>query len=249
MGAAAVVGGMVVAAGVGAYAASASADAQENAAQQAASASMLSANYASDLQNQQYQQTRKDLAPWRNAGTSAINQLSAGTQNGGVFMRPFTMADYQADPGYAFRLSEGIKALNNQASARGNLLSGSQLKAAQRYGQDYASNEYQNAFNRYNQNQANQFNRLSSVAGLGQSANAQTQQAGQNYANNASNIAMTNGANQANSALMVGQARASAYEGYGKAASGFANALGSYYGSNSYSSPMVDTSSGSWSWT
>ena len=64
----------------------------------------------------------------------------------------FTMESFQQDPGYAFRLSEGLKALDRTAAARGGLISGSAMKGAMRYGQDMASQEYQNAFNRYNQN-------------------------------------------------------------------------------------------------
>ncbi len=64
----------------------------------------------------------------------------------------FTMESFQQDPGYAFRMSEGLKALDRTAAARGGLISGSAMKGAMRYGQDMASQEYQNAFNRYNQN-------------------------------------------------------------------------------------------------
>lgn len=60
----------------------------------------------------------------------------------------FGANDFQADPGYAFRLSEGQRGLDRQAAARGGLISGSALKAASRYGQDMASQEYGNAFNR-----------------------------------------------------------------------------------------------------
>jgi hypothetical protein len=56
--------------------------------------------------------------------------------------------DLQADPGYQFRLSEGLKALDRQAAARGGLISGSALKASQRYGQDMASQEYGQAYAR-----------------------------------------------------------------------------------------------------
>lgn len=56
--------------------------------------------------------------------------------------------NFEADPGYQWRMDEGQRALERTAAARGNLLSGSQLKAATRYGQDYASNEYDRAYNR-----------------------------------------------------------------------------------------------------
>jgi hypothetical protein len=54
----------------------------------------------------------------------------------------------ESDPGYQFRLSEGLKALDRQAAARGGLISGSALKASQRYGQDMASQEYGAAYGR-----------------------------------------------------------------------------------------------------
>ena len=64
----------------------------------------------------------------------------------------FDMSKFQQDPGYAFRMSEGLKALDRTAAARGDLISGGAMKGAMRYGQDMASQEYQNAFNRYGQN-------------------------------------------------------------------------------------------------
>jgi hypothetical protein len=52
------------------------------------------------------------------------------------------------DPGYQFRLEQGMKALNAQSAAKGGLMSGGALKAAQRYGQGLASQEYGAAYNR-----------------------------------------------------------------------------------------------------
>jgi hypothetical protein len=86
------------------------------------------------------------------------------------------MNNFQGDPGYQFRMQEGLKALQGSAAARGSLNSGATLKAISRYGQDYASNEYANAYGR-------EFNRLSTIANLGQNSAAQTGAANQNYAN------------------------------------------------------------------
>lgn len=155
---------------------------------------------------------------------SRIDEIMQGLQgynpnasDQGSLMRSFSMEDYQADPGYGFRLSEGLKAIQNSAAARGGLLSGAALKGISRYGQDLASNEYQNAYNRYQANQANQYNRLANIAGLGQTANAALQQAGQNYASGAGNIAMQNAGNVGTGQLLAGQSRASAYGGLGSA--------------------------------
>jgi hypothetical protein len=60
----------------------------------------------------------------------------------------FTAENFQADPGYGFRLSEGLKALERSAAARGGLLSGGTGKALTRFGQDMASQEFQNAYGR-----------------------------------------------------------------------------------------------------
>jgi hypothetical protein len=93
------------------------------------------------------------------------------------------MDKFQADPGYAFRLSEGQKALDRSAAARGGLISGGALKAAQRFGQDMGSQEYTNAFNRYQTERQARLNPLQSLAGVGQTSVNQLGTAGQNYAN------------------------------------------------------------------
>lgn len=133
----------------------------------------------------------------------------------GKYARDFGMQDYQADPGYAFRLAEGQKAIERSAAARGGLQSGSALKAAARFGQDLGSQEYQNAFNRYQVNRANQLNPLQSLMGAGQSAaNTLTSAAGQQGQNQASNI------------YNAGQARASGYVGSANALSGALQGIG-----------------------
>jgi hypothetical protein len=134
----------------------------------------------------------------------------------GKYARDFGMQDYQADPGYAFRLSEGQKAIERSAAARGGLQSGSALKAAARFGQDLGSQEYQNAFNRYQVNRANQLNPLQSLMGAGQSAaNTLTSAAGQQGQNQASNI------------YNAGNARASGYIGSANALAGALQGIGS----------------------
>jgi hypothetical protein len=136
------------------------------------------------------------------------------------------MADYQADPGYAFRMAEGMKALERSAAARGGALSGGALKGIERYGQGLASEEYGRAFERYNTNQANVFNRLASLAGVGQTANAATGQAGSNYANAVTGISQNDATNQGNAILAAGNARASGYQGVGNALAGGASNWG-----------------------
>lgn len=168
----------------------------------AAKTQASAADRAAELQNEQFQQTRQDQMPWMEAGKTALNKLIPLATD----YQKFGAAQFQADPGYAFRLSEGQKALDRSAAARGGLISGSALKAAQRYGQDMGSQEYMNAFNRYQTERAAQLNPLQSLAGVGQTT---AQNLGTMGAANAANVGnlMTSGA-AARAAGNVGMANA-----------------------------------------
>jgi hypothetical protein len=170
------------------------------------------AQQAADVQRSQFEQTREDQAPYRTAGYNALAEMQRTAGNvPGAFK--FGAGDYQADPGYGFRLSEGQKALDRQAAARGGLISGGALRAAQRYGQEMGSQEFGNAYNRaltgYNTDVAREnqlYNRQAALAGIGQTSTNLVGQAGQNYANAAGNL-ITGGA-AANAAGQVGMANA-----------------------------------------
>jgi hypothetical protein len=110
------------------------------------------------------------------------------------------------DPGYQFRLKEGMKGLESSAAARGNLLSGGTLKGIQRYGQDMASQEYTNAFNRYQAERAGTLNPFQSLAGQGQTAANTIGNMGMNYANQVGENYM--GAGNARASGYIGQANA-----------------------------------------
>ena len=186
-----------------------------NAAKQAAKTQASAANNVVSESGREYDQTREDNAPWRAAGQTALGQLSDLTQTGGDLNRNFTMNDFMNnDAGYDFRMQQGQQAIERSAAARGGVLGGGTLKALANYGQDYASNEYQNAFSRWNTQNNQQFNRLAGIAGVGQTANQMDQQAGQNSlavssnaqmgAANASAAAGIAGANQISNAMNTG---------------------------------------------
>jgi len=165
----------------------------------------------------------------------------------GKYARDFSMADYQADPGYAFRLKEGLKALDAQAAARGGMISGAALKAAGRYGQDYASNEYANAFNRYQTNRANQLQPLQSLMGVGQTATNATSNAAGTYGAAAGSNALAAG--NALASGQVGSANAwnSAFGGAAKAFNSSAYGNGGYgSGGSDYYSPPSGMTNAQW---
>jgi hypothetical protein len=166
-----------------------------------------------------------------NAARTAFGQQEPGLQvdpnspDFGRYARDFSMADYQADPGYAFRMSEGMKGLERSAAARGGLLSGATMKGIQRFGQDLASQEYSNAFNRYQTNRAARLNPLQSLAGVGQTSANTIGQAGQNMASGIGNALGAYGQGASEALGAAGQARASGYMGGVNALTG---ALGQY---------------------
>ena len=122
------------------------------------------------FQREIFNQQREDTAPWREAGTQALASLQAGIAAGEFDPSNF---DFTADPGYEFRLSEGVNALDRSAAARGRLQSGAQSKAVTRYGQDVASQEYGAAYQRNLQAQQQKYNVLAGMAGIGQVATSQ----------------------------------------------------------------------------
>lgn len=198
---------------------------QAQAVEQAASTGAEAQRYAADVQRQMFERQMELQEPWRQAGVGALNQLIPLSQQ----YQPFGMQQFQAEPGYGFRLSEGMKALERSAAAKGGLLSGAQMKGIQRYGQDLASQEYQNAFNRYQAEREARLKPLQSLAGIGQTSATQIgSQAGQ-YGSNVGNLAMTGGANQAMAALAQGNIRASQY---GQIGSALGQAISSPQGQN-----------------
>jgi hypothetical protein len=175
---------------VGAYSSRKASKAQERAAAQGAAAEERMFNRQVELQE-----------PFRQAGVNALPELIEASR-----YTPFDMEQFQQDPGYAFRMREGLKALDRTAAARGGLLSGAQLRGVTRYGQELGSQEFTNAFNRYQAERQARLNPLQSLTGMGQStATTLANQAGQ-Y-----------GQSMANSAAQMGNIRASGYMGQANA--------------------------------
>jgi hypothetical protein len=205
------------------------------AASSAASTQADAANRAADLQQQQFERNVELQEPFRQAGIEGQNRLATllGMQTGDTGAADFgkyATAEYTPamfaqgqDPGYQFRLSEGLKALDRQAAARGGLISGAALKASMRYGQDMGSQEFMNAFNRYQTERMGTLNPFQSMAGQGQSATNQLTSLGQNYAN------------QAGQAMgAAGQARASGYVGQANAINQGISGLTNMYFQNQF---------------
>jgi hypothetical protein len=127
------------------------------------------------------------------------------------------MDDFEADPGYQFRMDEAMKALNRRAAAQGMTNSGSTLKELARFGQNLASqeygnaynrfnNDYQNARNRYNDNFQRKYNSFNNIANFGRDANAAITNAGNNYSTRVSSNVMGLGNSKASNEINRGNA-------------------------------------------
>ena len=260
----------------------------------ASKAASTQADAARDVGNLQAEATLEQIAaqermferqielqePFRQSGINALGQLQSpqtelppAFRSQTAFPGEFTgQVNLQADPGYQFRLSEGLKALDRQAAARGGLISGSALKASQRFGQDMASQEYGQAYSRalteyglgvesaqgqysreldaYNAllgRSNTQYNRLAGQAGIGQTAtNELASAAGQSGANLASIIGQ-GAAIQGQALGAAGQARASGYMGQANALNAtlgnISNLAGQYYAGRPSSNFLGGTSS------
>jgi hypothetical protein len=213
----------IIAAAVGAVGAVGGGLIAAGGAKKAGRAQAEAAEKAQLAQERMFQEQKALQEPFRQAGLTAQEQImqllgiggDASAEGYGSLAKPFSQTDFEQDPGYAFRQAEGMRALERSASARGNLLSGGTLRGIQRFGQDLASQEYGNAFNRYQIERNARLNPLQSLMGSGQSAtNVLTGAAGQAGQNEAANI------------YNAGQARASSYIGQANALGGALSSIG-----------------------
>lgn len=180
-----------------------------NASNNAAKDQQTAANVAAQATDAQYQQTRQDAMPWLKAGGGAVTRLSdlvgtsgnTGAEGFGSLTKPFTMADFVEDPGYQFALSEGQKALERSASAKGKTFSGETGKALTRFGQGTAAQEYDTVQNRWRNQQTDIYNRLAGLSGTGQTSATNLGTAGANTTNNANDALLSGAAAGANGSV------------------------------------------------
>jgi len=215
--AAAVIGGAALSAGVGAVASSSAANTQASAA-----------DNATQLQQNEFNQTESNLAPYIGLGTSAVNPLiqamGYSDNNGTLSVNPNsplqqqfsfnpTQQQLEQTPGYQFTQQQGQEALQNQMTSRGLGYSGAQVKGAANYVTGLADNtyqqQYQNALTNYttNYNTASQnASRLGALVQTGQNSAVQQGTQGLAAAQNEGNL-LTSGA-AASAAGTVGTANA-----------------------------------------
>jgi len=224
---------------------------QAKAASEATAQQRESAANQLALQREQYAQQQKNLQPYQEQGTIALNTLGKGIQEGTLnptWDQKFDPNSVQMDPAFERRLAAGNKAIMNQASARGDNLGSSTTQALSKFNQDYTSEEFGNAYGRaqqqyqqaygiFNDNQARKINPLMSLAQFGQNAATGQNQASQQFTVGAGNtmqgsmsavndINRSAAAAQGEYATQAGNANASGYIGQANA---FNNTLSGFY--------------------
>jgi hypothetical protein len=143
------------------------------AAQRGAETQAAAMRESAALQKQMFDIQNAQQAPFREAGYGALSDIMG--------MKPYLTQQFGPeqfaagiDPGYAFRLQQGNLANLNLANQAGGAISGNTLTGLMNYGQGAASQEYQNAFNRFQTQRGNIYNNLANIAGLGQTSLGQT---------------------------------------------------------------------------
>jgi hypothetical protein len=192
---------IAIGAGAGLLGAKMSADAAKSAAQTQASA----ADRAAANERAMYEQGREDLAPYREQGYTALKDIER--------MKPFLTSQFgpdqfaqYLDPSMAFRQRLGTQATERLANVGGGAISGNTMRALTDYGQNLASTEYGNAFNRFQTERGNIYNTLANIAGMGQGAVNTGVRSGETFA--AGQTGLTTGSAAALAAGNVGASNA-----------------------------------------
>ena len=161
---------MPFAAAVGAAGAIGGALISSSGAKSAANTQAQAADEAASLQNQQYQQTQANLAPFMSLGTNAIpflqNALGIGPGGSGQI----NPTQFIASPGYQFQMQQGLQGVNAAAAARGGVNSGNTMKALTSFGQGLAGQNFQQYLNNLYQTIGGGQNAAASLGGFGASA-------------------------------------------------------------------------------
>jgi hypothetical protein len=170
------------------------------------SAATDAANSANAIQQQEWNQTQANAAPYLAAGTGALNTITSDQANQTGFAAPWNPSQVSSTPGYQFTLDQGNQAIQRSAAAQGGLLSGAAAKAMDTYTTGLADQTYNQQYNNYLAGSQQAYNQLAGVAGIGQSTATNLANTGASTANSMANTtaAGITGSANATAAGMVG---------------------------------------------
>ncbi len=214
-----IIGG--IAAGVlGAIGSRSAGRSQERAAQKAADAQLTATRETNDMLRDFRREDIARFDPFYQAGTNALGQYVQGVNT------PFRF-NMEMDPGYQFRRNEGMEGVQSTVAARQGLASGAALEEAARFNQNFASNEFGNAFNRQYGMFNDRLNRLGQLASSGQNAAGMQGAASANFGQQMGQNMMQAGQSNAQGFANAGNARAAGTVGaFNALGSGLSQGLG-----------------------
>lgn len=237
----------LVGAGIGAAGAVGASSTQAGAAKSAAGLQYQLGEQQLQQNQNQFNTTQANIAPWLQAGRQGLGSLSSLLSTPGQgLLTPWTQqfnaptaAQAQATPGYQFMQGAGQGAIQNSAAAGGGLLSTGTQKTLDQYSQGLADTtyqqtynnaltQYQQAYNIFQGNQTNEFNRLASLSGVGQTAATNLGQQSNQSSQIGAQIAGNTGAQVGNSMINMGAAQASGYAGVANALNGGVSSISQY---------------------
>lgn len=200
----------------------------------AVDAQTAASDRALQVEQQQYNQNRADLAPYREAGSATLPALmrGVGVNPGGdpstaPLTRKFAQSDLEADPvynsGLKFGADQGRDAINARAVQAGNYDSGATLKALTRFGNDYGSTKANDSYTRFTGDQNSTYGKLMGTAGLGVNATNTTVNAGTTQSGNIASTITGQGNAQAAGSVGTANAWGNALTGVGSAANNYQN--------------------------
>lgn len=174
------------------------------------------AQSAADAQARSQQQARADFITGRDEGLKslqagfdgAVGALNPLVQGGdtdlqayrselGLGERPEGYAGFQKSPGYEFAQEQGMRGIQNSFSASGGINSGAILKAAARFNNGLANQDY-----------GNHLARLGGLAQTGVNARNALSNLHSGYGKDQANVFLNHAANSANSRIGEGNALA-----------------------------------------
>lgn len=133
------------------------------------------------------------LQPYADQGSKAYNQISNLNGLNGSQAQTDAMSRFTTDPGYQFKLQQGVDAIDRSAFARGSGASGQTLKALTEYGQGVADQGY-----------GDYYSRLAGMGNTGVNAAGVQASTKVNTANGQAQGYSSIGANQTNSNINTG---------------------------------------------
>lgn len=224
--------------------------AQVSAAEEARQVEQKNQQAGIDFQTNEWTQQQAAEQPYQDLGRTSANAYAEMLKN--PFKAP-TLAEAEQTPGYQFNLQSGTQAINENAAATGNLMSGNTGVALTKYGQGLATTTYQQAYENALRQYTTNLNAAGQGTNIGLSSTGQLGQFGQGAANNLSNLYLTGGAQQASQINNKGAAIAAgdigAANAYGNMFNGIANGITSGVAMSQMPNPYTNVTPTDPSWS